>query len=136
VNCDVLVAGASAAGLNAAISAAEEGADVILADADLRGAMRPANTIFEGMARTAGINIDDGYIQNQLEGMQIISPSGLAVTIPAPGYFLDRQKLDDYYLRLAQDAGVALLPGTVQEAKLQGTRRVVWIGEEGSTPEW
>ena len=95
MNCDVLVAGASAAGLNAAISAAEEGADVILADSDLRGAMRPANTLFEGMARTAGINIDDSYIQNQLEGMQIISPSGLAVTIPAPGYFLDRQRLDD-----------------------------------------
>ena len=130
MNCDVLVAGASAAGLNAAISAAEKGADVILADADLRGAMRPANTLFEGMARTAGINIDDSYIQNQLEGMQIISPSGLAVTIPAQGYFLDRRKLDDYYLRLAQDAGVALLPGTVQEAKLQGTRRVVLIGEE------
>ena len=130
MNCDILVAGASAAGLNAAISAAEEGADVILADTDLRGAMRPANTLFEGMARTAGINIDDSYIQNQLEGMQIISPSGLAVTIPAAGYFLDRQKLDDYYLSLAQDAGVALLAGTVQEAKLQGSRRVVWIGEE------
>ena len=130
MNCDVLVVGASSAGLMAAISAAKGGADVILADADPRGTKRAANTVFEGMAKSVGIKIDESLIQNDLDGMQIISPSGRAVSIPARGYFLDRQKFDEHYLGLAQEAGVAILPGTVQEAKLQGTRRVVRLEEQ------
>jgi digeranylgeranylglycerophospholipid reductase len=114
----------------AAISAAEGGADVILVDADPRGTKRAANTLFEGMASAAGINVEESYINNELDGMQIISPSGRALSIAARGYFLDRQKFDEHYFGLAQSSGVAILPGTVQEAKLQGTRRVVRLEEE------
>ena len=85
MNCDVLVVGASSAGLMAAISAAKGGADVILADADPRGTKRAANTVFEGMAKSVGIKIDESFIQNELDGMQIISPSGRAVSIAGPG---------------------------------------------------
>jgi len=130
VNCDVLVIGASAAGLMAAIRAVEEGADVILLDSDPRGANHAANTLFQGMAAASGLELDDCFLKNKLEGMQIISPSGRAVDIAAQGYFLDRQKFDQHYLAIAKKAGVVILPGTAQEARLQGSRRVVNLEDE------
>jgi predicted flavoprotein YhiN len=68
VNCDVPVVGASSAGLMTATSAGEGGADVILAHADPRGTKHAANILFEGMARAAGINIDEhrGVLANSL----------------------------------------------------------------------
>ena len=130
MNCDVLVIGASSAGLMAAISAAEEGADVVLLEKDPRGDNHAANTLFQGMADATGLELDECYLKNELEGMQIISPSGQAVSIAARGYFLNRQKFDEHYLAIAKKAGVAILPGTAQEARLQGSRRVVILEDE------
>ena len=135
VNCDVLVVGASSAGLMAAISAAESGADVILIDPNPDGSEHAANTLFEGMAKASKIDIEDCYIKNELEGMKIISPSGRAACIAARGFFLDRQKFDRHYRGLAQKAGVAILPGTVTAARLQGSRRVVSLDGRTSDEE-
>lgn len=130
MNCDILVIGASSAGLMAAISAANGGASVILLDKDLKRLKHSANTLFEGMAVSSGIKVEDCYLQKELEGMRILSPSGQGVTIPARGYFIDRQKFDDYYLRLAEKAGVALLPGQGRGLTQDGGRRTVAFGEE------
>jgi len=136
VNCDVLVVGASSAGLMAAISAAESGADVILIDPNPDGSEHAANTLFEGMAKASKIDIEDCYVKNELEGMKIISPSGRAACIAARGFFLDRQKFDRHYRGLAQKAGIAILPGTVTAARLQGSRRVVSLdGLDGRTSD-
>ena len=115
----------------AAISAAQSGADVILVDRAFAGIgpEHAANTIFSGMAAASGVKIEDCYLKNELEGMQIISPSGKAVKISARGFFLDRQRFDDHYRSLAQSCGVAIFSGTVKEAKLQGSRRVVSLDQ-------
>ena len=130
MNCDVLVIGASSAGLMAATSAAIGGASVILLDKDLQRLKHSANTLFEGMAVSSGIKVEDCYLQKELEGMRILSPSGQGVTIPARGYFIDRQRFDDYYLRLAEKAGVALLTGQGRGLTLDGGRREVVFAEE------
>ena len=91
VKCDVLVVGASSAGLTAATAAAMGGASVILLDKDLDGFHHVANTLFEGMAAHSGIMVSDCYLKKELQGMRIISPGGAAVTIAAKGYFIDRQ---------------------------------------------
>lgn len=130
VKCDVLVVGASAAGLMAAISAANEGVSVILLDKDLDGLNHLANTLFDGMAARSKIQVEDCYLQKELEGMRIISPSGCGVTIPAKGYFIDRQKFDDRYLHLAESAGVTLLCGEARSAKLDGNRRTVALKDD------
>jgi len=130
VKCDVLVVGASAAGLMAAISAASEGVSVILLDKNLGGLNHLANTLFEGMATRSKIQVEDCYLQKELEGMRIISPSGCSVTIPAKGYFIDRQKFDDRYKHIAESAGVTLLCGEAHSAKLDGNRRTVAVDED------
>ena len=130
MNCDVLVVGASSAGLMAATSAAKCGASVILLDKDLQRLNHSANTLFEGMAVSSGVKVEDCYLQKELEGMRILSPSGEGVTIPARGYFIDREKFDDFYLGLAEKAGVALLSGKGRGLTLEGGRRTVAFAGE------
>ena len=131
VKCDVLVVGASPAGLMAAISAAKGGAETILVDRDLAGIDHTANTLFEGMAGASGINVEDCYLRKELEGMRILSPSGQGASIPAKGYFIDRKKFDEYYLNLAQKSGVALLTAAAGRSRLEGGRRAISLNENG-----
>ena len=111
MKCDVLVVGASAAGMMAAISAARCGSDVILLDRNPWGVDHSANTFFNGMASQTGFQVDDCYIKRSLRGMRIISPSGYCATIPAEGYFIDRRRFDDHYLNIAEKEGVMLVEG-------------------------
>ncbi|MFZ2472967.1 MAG: NAD(P)/FAD-dependent oxidoreductase [Methanothrix sp.] len=130
MKCDVLVVGASPAGLMAAISAAKGGAGVVLMDRDLAGLDHAANTIFEGMAAASGVKVEGCYLKKELEGMRILSPSGQGVAIPAKGYFIDRKKFDEHYLRLAQSSGVTMLAGIAKKSRLDGSRRIVFSDEE------
>ena len=130
MKCDVLVVGASSAGLAAATAAAMGGANVILLDRDLDSFHHVANTLFEGMAAHSGVTISDCYLEKELQGMRILSPGGASVTIAAKGYFIDRQRFDEYYIRLAERCGVALMSGTACCAKLDGKRRTVTLAED------
>jgi digeranylgeranylglycerophospholipid reductase len=114
----------------AATAAAIGGASVILLDKDLDGFHHVANTLFEGMAAQSGITINDCYLKKELQGMRILSPGGAAVTIATKGYFIDRQKFDEYYIRLAQRSGVALLSGTALSVKLEGNQRTVILADD------
>jgi len=103
----------------------------MLLDRDLGRLHHYANTLFQGMASLSGIEIKDCLLKKELEGMRITSPSGRGVTIPAKGYFIDREAFDRHYLHLAEKAGVALLSGDVRNLRLEGgERRVSLEGEE------
>jgi digeranylgeranylglycerophospholipid reductase len=130
VKCDVLVVGASPAGLMAAISAAKGGAETILVDRDLEGLDHTANTLFEGMASVSGVKVEDCYLMKEMDGMRILSPSGHGASIPAKGYFIDRKKFDEHYLDLAQSSGVTLLAATAKKSRLQGRCRTVSLNED------
>ncbi len=118
MKCEVLVVGASPAGITAAIKAAKSGLEVILMDRNLGRLDHTANTLFEGMASRAGLQIDDCYLQNELDGMRIISPSGHGATIPARGFFIDRKRFDDFHLDAAREAGITIIPGEAKETRL------------------
>ncbi len=103
----------------------------MLLDRDLGRLHHDANTLFEGMASLSGIKIKDCLLKKQLDGMRILSPSGRGITIPAKGYFIDREAFDSHYLHLAEKSGVALLSGEVRSLSLQGNERRVGLdGEE------
>ncbi len=125
MKCDVLVVGASPAGIMAAVKAARLGSEVILMDKNLGKLDHAANTLFEGMASRAGLQIEDCYLQNELDGMRILSPSGHGATIPARGFFIDRKKFDDYQLAIAEAAGITVMPGEAKDARLAGGKRSV-----------
>ena len=125
MKCDVLVVGASPAGLMAAISASKSGSEVILLDRDMGGFDHSANTLFERMASRAGINVEDGLVRKELEGMRIISPAGESLVIPARGYFLDREKFDRHYLAIAESQGALLMRGEALDVASCGQEKLV-----------
>jgi digeranylgeranylglycerophospholipid reductase len=117
MKCDILVVGASPAGIMASISAAKAGSVVVLIDRDLGNLDHVANTVFEGMALRTGLQIDDSYVLKTISGMRILSPSNHSATVSAKGYFLDRKKFDDYHLRGAADAGVSMIRGRAEDMR-------------------
>jgi digeranylgeranylglycerophospholipid reductase len=125
MKCDVLVVGASPAGLMAAISASKLGSEVIILDKDMGAFNHSANTLFAGMARRAGVEVEDSLVQKELEGMRIISPGGESLIIPAKGYFLDREKFDRHYLAIAEGQGVLPLRGAALDVAFSGQKRLV-----------
>ncbi|VVB72139.1 Digeranylgeranylglycerophospholipid reductase [uncultured archaeon] len=131
MKCDVLVVGCSSAGLMAATSAAKGGAATVLLDRDLQGLSHTANTLFEGMAAPSGVKIESSYLIKELQGMRILSPSGHSVTIPAKGYFIDREKFDEHLLRQAESCGVELMQGNARMSELDSSRRTVSLEKDG-----
>jgi digeranylgeranylglycerophospholipid reductase len=130
MKCEVLVVGASPAGIMAAIAAARCDAQVVLIDKDLGNMSHPANTIFQGMASHAGLFLEKSYIINKLEGMRIISPSGNTITIPTIGYLLDRKRFDDFYLQQARGEGVSLLQLEAKDLRPFGHKKCVMTGQD------
>lgn len=112
-DADIVVIGASPAGIIAAREAAQRGASVILVDA--KEAMgrppHPANTFFRFMMERSGEPILDEYVGNRLKGMKIISPRGIAVDIETPGYYIDRRLFDRHYREELAASGVDMRMG-------------------------
>ncbi len=112
-NIDIVVIGASPAGVMAARSAALQGASVTLLDCkeDIGLPPHPANTFFRFMMDRNCEPILDEYILNRLRGMKIISPGGIAIEIETPGYYIDRQRFDRHYKDELLKAGVDVQTG-------------------------
>lgn len=112
-NVDIVVIGASPAGVMAARSAALKGASVTLLDRkeDIGHPPHPANTFFKFMMDRNCEPILDEYVLNRLRGMKIISPGGISIEIETPGYYLDRQQFDRHYRDELLKAGVNVLTG-------------------------
>lgn len=113
MDADVLVIGASPAGLMAARNASSGGANVILIDkkSGIDTYPHPANTFFKVMFDKTGEAVDSSYVIKKLKGAHIISPSGNHVTVESTGYFIDRTKFDMYYAAQVRNAGVDIQTG-------------------------
>jgi len=112
-NVDIVVIGASPAGVMAARSAAVQGASVTLLERkeDIGHPPHPANTFFKFMMDRNCEPILDEYVLNRLRGMKIISPGGINIEIETPGYYIDRQRFDRHYRDELLNAGVNVLTG-------------------------
>lgn len=125
---DLLVVGASPAGIMAAKAAAEHGSQVVLVDQKQRSdRSHPANTFFEGMMQRAGESVQTEYVVHNLRGMHIVSPAGHRVTIDAPGYSIDRRAFDKYYYDLLDDLGVDIRWGVRAHRVLKEDGQVVGV---------
>lgn len=107
---DVIVIGASPAGLMSAWKAAEGRAEVLLLEKrkSFNSASSPADTSFEGFFKMIGLEPKEEYIIHKVKGMNIISPLGTTITIETPGFSIDRRRFDAYYAEMARDAGAEI----------------------------
>ncbi|WP_094227185.1 NAD(P)/FAD-dependent oxidoreductase [Methanolobus psychrotolerans] len=107
MDADIIVIGASPAGVMAARNASAKGCKVILLDKKEAAGVptHPANTFFKGMFDRTGEEVDQSYVIKNLKGAYIIAPSGRNVIFEGDAYFLDRKKFDEFYIRQAEEAG-------------------------------
>ncbi len=107
MDADIIVIGASPAGVMAARNASAKGCKVILLDKKEAVGVppHPANTFFKGMFDRTGEEVDQSYVIKNLKGAYIISPSGKNVIFEGDAYFLDRKKFDEFYIHQAEEAG-------------------------------
>src|SRR5665648_220510 len=137
MDTDILVIGASPAGVAVATRAAKSGASVMLLDKakkdDVATPPHPANTFFKFMFDRAGEEVIPDYVKHYLTGMKIISPAGHTIEIETPGYSIERKVFDQYYLDRAKSAGVESKMGVgvtgVEKINLSGAGN----GENGFT---
>lgn len=107
MDADIIVIGASPAGVLAARNASAKGCKVILLDKKEAAGVptHPANTFFKGMFDRTGEEADPSYVIKNLKGAYIIAPSGRKVLFEGEAYFLNRKKFDEFYIRQAEAAG-------------------------------
>ena len=110
---DIVVIGASPAGLMAARYAALGGANVVLYEKkeEIGVPSHPANSFYKGMMTPVGEKADDAYIRHHLKGMKLISPSGHTIPVETPGYAIDKEKFDRFYAEKTEKAGVEIRCG-------------------------
>lgn len=128
MDADIIVIGASPAGLMAARNACEKGAAVLLLEKkeDIGHPPHPANSFFKGMLDKCEEKADPSYVLHYLKGMKIISPSGRTVEIEATGYAIDKTAFDRFYAEKIMKAGVELRTGVeVQDIQKEGERFTV-----------
>ena len=113
MDADIIVIGASPAGLMAARNACEKGSSVLLLEKkeEIGNPPHPANSFFKGMLDKCGENADPSYVVHYLKGMQIISPSGRTVEVETPGYAIDKTEFDRFYAKKIMKIGVDLRKG-------------------------
>ncbi|WP_406660556.1 NAD(P)/FAD-dependent oxidoreductase [Methanolobus sp. ZRKC3] len=113
MDADIIIIGASPAGMMAARNASRKGCSVIVIDKKeaVGTPTHPANTFFKGMFDRAGETVDQSYVIKTLKGAHIIAPSGRNVAFEGEAYFLDRKKFDEFYAQQVIDTGVELHMG-------------------------
>jgi digeranylgeranylglycerophospholipid reductase len=113
MDADIIVIGASPAGLMAARNACEKGSSVLLLEKkeEIGNPPHPANSFFKGMLDKCGEKADPSYVVHYLKGMQIISPSGRTVEVETPGYAIDKTKFDRFYAKKIMKMGVDFRKG-------------------------
>jgi len=128
MDADIIVIGASPAGLMTARNACEKGAAVLILEKKEKIGYppHPANSFFKGMLDKCGEKADPSYVVHYLKGMKIISPSGRTVEVEAPGYAIDKTAFDRFYAEKVMKTGVDLRTGVkVQDIQKEGDKFTV-----------
>ena len=112
-SADVLVVGASAAGLAAARTAAREGARVTLIETkETIGVPEPAAVVaFDFLWTATNVTPREDEIRRRLDGVRVQSPGGHAMEVAAPLSLLDRARFDTRLASEAEAAGARILTG-------------------------
>jgi flavin-dependent dehydrogenase len=128
MDADIIVIGASPAGLMAARNACQNGSNVLLLEKKeaIGSPPHPANSFFKGMLDKCGEKADPSYVVHYLKGMKIISPSGRVIEVETPGYAIDKTKFDRFYAEKIKKIGVELRTGTeVHDIQRTGKKFIV-----------
>jgi len=112
---EVLVVGASLAGLCAAYSAARGGAETLLIDAapEIGARPNPATLLMEPLWRRTGLPIPGEAVERELSGLKVSGPSGHGPLFRIRAVQLDRRLFDRCFGARAVSAGATVRSGVL-----------------------
>ncbi|MHC1625494.1 MAG: NAD(P)/FAD-dependent oxidoreductase [Methermicoccaceae archaeon] len=116
---DLIVVGASPAGMSCALRAAERGVSTLLIDAKDGAKFNPACTFFDKMLQHVGFDIEHFPVIKKVEGMDIVLPS-IRITVRERGYVIDRKKFDEQMLIDAMAMGAEVWTSAEVERLVMG----------------
>ena len=125
-DADVIVIGASPAGISAALAASAQDIDVILIErkSSIGDPPHPANTFFEGMFDKTSEIVHSEYVIREMSGAEIVSPAGSRIAIDAPGYIIDRRKFDEYHVRELIEQNVDIHTGVTAHNIIKKDKKI------------
>ncbi len=125
-DADVLVIGASPAGISAALAASAQDIDVILIErkSGIGDPPHPANTFFQGMFDKTSEIVHSEYVIREMTGAEIVSPSGSRIVVDAPGYIIDRRKFDEYHARELIEQNVDIHTGVTAHNIIKKDKKI------------
>ena len=125
-DADVLVIGASPAGISAALAASAQDIDVILIErkSGIGDPPHPANTFFQGMFDKTSEIVHSEYVIREMTGAEIVSPSGSRIVVDAPGYIIDRRKFDEYHVRELIERNVDIHTGVTAHNIIKKDKKI------------
>ena len=125
-DADVLVIGASPAGISAALAASAQDIDVILIErkSGIGDPPHPANTFFQGMFDKTSEIVHSEYVTREMAGAEIVSPSGSRIVVDAPGYIIDRRKFDEYHVRELIERNVDIHTGVTAHNIIKKDKKI------------
>lgn len=120
LDAEILVVGASLAGLVAAEEAAKSGANTLLVDAapEIGARANPANIIMEPLW-PGEVPIPRKAISRKLSGVKLGGPAGRGPSFRFDSYHVDRRAFDSAFAQRARDAGAELRSGVEVERVLR-----------------
>lgn len=110
---DVVVVGASLAGLCAAYSAARSGANTLLIDAapEVGARPNPATLLVEALWRRTGLPVPADTVERKLSGLRVSGPSGEGPFVRLRAAHLDRRVFDRDFAARAAEVGAEIRSG-------------------------
>ncbi|MEA1869196.1 MAG: NAD(P)/FAD-dependent oxidoreductase [Euryarchaeota archaeon] len=125
-DADVIVIGASPAGISAALAASAQDIDVILIERKIGigDPPHPANTFFQGMFDKTSEVVHSVYVTREMTGAEIVSPSGSRIAVDAPGYIIDRRKFDEYHARELIEQNVDIHTGVTAHNIIKKDKKI------------
>jgi len=125
-DADVLVIGASPAGISAALAASAQDIDVTLIEQKngIGDPPHPANTFFQGMFDKTSEIVHSEYVTREMTGAEIVSPSGSRIVVDAPGYIIDRRKFDEYHVRELIEQNVDIHTGVTAHNIIKKDKKI------------
>lgn len=123
IETDLLVVGAGPAGSSAAKAAAERGLDVLVLEARPQigvpvrcGELVPSlQEILDMFPRLRGaeelFGDAGGLVRREVDSIRLVDPKGKEYRFPFTGYTTDRDRFDQHWAALAEEAGAGILKG-------------------------
>lgn len=123
IETDLLVVGAGPAGSSAAKAAAERGLDVLVLEArpqigvpvrcgELVPSLQEILDMFPRLRDAEELFGDaGGLVRREVDSIRLVDPKGKEYRFPFTGYTTDRDRFDQHWAALAEEAGAGILKG-------------------------